>query len=313
MRPRSEVPGELEMLTISHLATQAATPITTLWRMAADTESSYRFGEQRFLDGKAREIAAPNARLKRIQRVIEGEIRARTSVPASVCSVRGRGVLWGASRHLGRTFISIRDLRSAFPSTTCDRVQGVLLDRDMLEDAATLVRRLVTVRGSLPQGAPTSNAMLDLVLADLDDVLRDIADVHRAVYTRFADDLTFSSHEPVDAMMELVDAAVEAAGYRVNTAKKTNYREGDLKIVTGVVIGTSLSLPPFFVSETEYLISQAASGNWTQSRLQLTGRVDWIYRFDRALGIALRRQIREIPNRGGRFRARTRSTLRFRR
>lgn len=302
----------LRSLTLELLATASSTSIRSLWRIADGAEAMYRFGILSFDEGKDREIADPNWRLKRIQRAITRTIRNSVPVGPYVCSVTGRGALWGASRHLGHPLLSRRDLASAFPSTTCAMVQEALASQRMPADAATLVRRLVTVRGSLPQGAPSSNVMLDLVLAPLDEALARLSDEHDATYTRFADDLTFSSSTTLHAMMMRVDALVPGCGYAINSSKSRDFGAADQKLMNGIVVGTTLSLPVAFLTDTEQLIAEALKGNWTLSRRQILGRVEWISKFHRDQGEELRKRLKAISNQGGRFRAIRRSVLRFR-
>lgn len=312
MQSTNELTSSLATFTIARLVTVTATSASALYHIANTVEGRYRFGELGFVDGKVREIAAPSMQLKRIQRAISDELRRCVSVPDAVCSVVGRGVRWGASRHLGQPFISIRDLQRAFPTTTCARVHATLIGAGMPPDAESLVRRLVTVRGSIPQGAPSSNVILDLVLSSLDAKLQSLSDSYDARYTRFADDLTFSASRPLDEMMPLIDAAVDSDHYALKADKSWDYGEKDLKIVTGIVIGGSLTLPPSFVADTKRLIAEAHRGNWQASRRQLDGRLAWISSFDALGGAALRKELRQIRNLGGRFPAKRTKTLRFR-
>lgn len=305
----------LATFTLQELAKQSATPVSSLWHIAKNAERHYRFGDLNFCGGKVREISAPGKRLKAIQKSIARELVRRIPALPPVCSAKERGVLVGARQHLGRAFISTRDLKRAFPSTSCARVERALLSKGIPQDAGTLVRQLTTVRGSLPQGAPTSNVLLDLVLSDLDFACSELAIAHGAKYTRFADDLTFSAHRPIDVLMRLVEAAIEGVGFHVTPDKRNDYREGDgqPKVVTGVVIGPTLSLPPRFVSETEYFIQQGALGNWAAAnREQITGRIAWIANFDPERAESLCKSVDSVANRGGRRAARKKASLRFR-
>jgi hypothetical protein len=192
--------SSLESLTIARLAVISSTPVKKLWQIARNAEHSYNFWCE-FNEGKARSISAPNVNLKKIQSALERELRALVPPAASVYSVRGKGVIKGATLHLSQNYISCCDIKSAFPSVTCDRVNELLLERAMPADTAALIRRLVTVRGSLPQGSPCSNAILDLALDRTDRVIEIMATAIDAKYSRFVDDLVFSAAVPLDDLL----------------------------------------------------------------------------------------------------------------
>ncbi|VTT98814.1 rna-directed dna polymerase : RNA-directed DNA polymerase OS=Methylobacterium radiotolerans (strain ATCC 27329 / DSM 1819 / JCM 2831) GN=Mrad2831_1389 PE=4 SV=1: RVT_1 [Gemmataceae bacterium] len=130
-------------------------------------------------------------------------------------------VYGNAQRHLGQKFVVTLDLRDFFPSVTVNHVVATLLRLPPVslvrhvwldqptqggrarvpqmhryawtQRAAVLVARLTTFRGRLPQGAPTSPAISNLVFARYDD--RIATALPGFVYTRYVDDLTLSVSE----------------------------------------------------------------------------------------------------------------------
>jgi hypothetical protein len=93
-------------------------------------------------------------------------------------------------------------------------------------------------------------------------------------------------------------------GLPLHPGKSKSYGPGDTKLVTGLVIGSDLSLPADFGRDTEYLVQQASRGNWLENRHQILGRINWIAEFDPPRAAELRREFAKVSNRGGRFAAR---------
>jgi RNA-directed DNA polymerase len=96
--------------------------------------------------------------------------------------------------------------------------------------------------GHLPQGAPTSPRIANLVARELDAALMVVAESHGLTYTRYADDLTFSTHQhnlnrsAVRDVIGKVCSAIAANGFTPNTAKTTVSPPGTRKIVLGLLV-----------------------------------------------------------------------------
>lgn len=300
MSPETLDVTSFEGFTVGAIAARLGLSTRDLWRIADSVESRYRFGEQ-FRDGKSREIAAPDRLLKRVQRLVERELRARMRPSSAVFSIRGRGgAIAGAKRHFTATYLSTRDLLNAFPSMSCARVQEALVRVRLPDESVALIRRLVTVRGSLPQGAPTSNAMLDLILGPIDDAIQLHCEAHEVVYTRYADDMAFSSRQPLDGQVTHIESIVERVGLRFNREKSRDAGPGQVKIVNGVKVGPVFSVSDDFRFELERALDQAEQGHWLLNRAQIEGRIDWLRNFEAEEATRASARLNAIRNRGGR-------------
>lgn len=99
--------------------------------------------------------------------------------------------------------------------------------------------RLCTFRGGLPQGAPTSPCLSNLLNVRLDERLRQLAGRSRGVYTRYGDDLTFSwdGDRLPSGFTAAVEEALGSAGYEIQTRKGWQVRAGrERPVVTGLVL-----------------------------------------------------------------------------
>jgi hypothetical protein len=143
--------------------------------------------------GGVRVIDAPGDKLKALQRRILRRLLAPLAIrPEATGFVPGRSIVDNARPHVGQAVLINLDLADFFPSITAERVQAAWRAQGWDPDAATILTRICTLEGRLPQGAPTSPALSNLVCRRLDARLGALARALRGHYTRYADDLTFS-------------------------------------------------------------------------------------------------------------------------
>lgn len=149
-------------------------------------------------NGSPRIIHEPKRRLKDIQlRALEFmKSQAAQPKPCVHGFVEGRSIVTNAGRHLSCSpyhLLNI-DLEEFFPSISFYRVRGVFRKApfNLSHAVATVLAQLCTLGNALPQGAPTSPMLSNLVCRGLDRDLMALARRNRATYTRYADDITFS-------------------------------------------------------------------------------------------------------------------------
>lgn len=149
-------------------------------------------------DGSPRYLAEPGRRLKALQYKVLAFLTERMTPlkPAVHGFVPNRSIVSNARAHASRQnhFILNLDVEDFFPSITFFRVRGVLTSRpfNFSHQVATVIAHMCTLDGKLPQGAPTSPFLSNLVCRSMDRDLTDLARRNRATYTRYADDITFS-------------------------------------------------------------------------------------------------------------------------
>jgi retron-type reverse transcriptase len=215
--------------------------------------------------GGARRILAPEPELKELQRRILrrlfGRLRAH---PAAQGFERGRSIVTNAKAHVGRAVVVRMDLKDFFPATRAKRVYRYFRKIGWDRDASKLLTRLCTHEDGLPQGAPTSPRLSNLVNYRLDARLTGLAERRRvtnprtmgrledevigATYTRYADDLTFSF--PIDDprlvryVIRVTRQIVGSEGYELHLHKKLRIsRRHDRQRVTGLVVNERVNLP----------------------------------------------------------------------
>jgi hypothetical protein len=199
--------------------------------------------------GGQRVIDEPEEQLKRVQRLILRRLLARLrSHPSAHGFERGCSIVTAALPHARRAVVLRLDVQDFFLSTKAERIQSYFRRIGWGRAAAALLTRLCTHRGGLPQGAPTSPRLSNLVNLRLDARLAALARAHGASYTRYADDMTFSfdadEHERLVAVIRTTKKVLREEGYRLHTDRKLRVlRRHARQTVAGLVVNERVRLP----------------------------------------------------------------------
>ena len=199
--------------------------------------------------GGHRPISAPLEPLRATQRAILRRLLARLrSHPAALGFERGQSIVTNALRHEGKAVVVRMDLKDFFGATAAPKVRAFFRGLGWGQEASDLLTTLTTHEGSLPQGAPTSPRLANLVNRGLDARLAGLARRAGATYTRYADDLTFSfeADDPsrIRALVRAVRFIARSEGYEVHPRKKLHIRRRhDRQVVTGLVVNRRVNLP----------------------------------------------------------------------
>ncbi len=228
-------------------------------------------------NGSFREISSPHPHLKWIQERIL--TRFLYHIPVSGAAhgfVPGRSIVTNALVHRGAEVIFNLDLKDAFPSVSRHRVEltleiglGRLIKRfglrcpsELRREVISLLAELLTYRDQLPQGAPTSGYLLNLAAASLDRKLLKLLEGWDIKYTRYADDLTFSSKGEIpQELREKIKKTIRKSGFLYNP-QKTRYsgqKKGQRLEVCGLILDRDkLRIPREKMRTYRSIIRQAA-------------------------------------------------------
>lgn len=171
---------------------------------------------------------------KRICKLLNQKI---TSASYAFGSIKGRNGIMNARYHQGNKFIFQTDLRSFFPSIPHQKVYQMFIDLSFSPDVATILTKLTTYKGHIPQGAPTSAMIANLVFTTTGDKLATYCSEHKLKFSTYVDDITISgSTDFKDKIPEILNI-IKQDGYTISHAKttyKTNHPE-----ITGVKVGNN--------------------------------------------------------------------------
>ena len=187
--------------------------------------------------GKVRTITAPSLPLKRRQRWILSTILSQLEPsPQAHGFVRGRSIRTNAEFHAHHSYVLCLDIQDFFPSIPQNAVEKVFREAGYSHSAAAALAEVCCYEGVLPQGAPTSPTLSNLVFRELDSQLAAEASCGGITYSRYADDLTFSANCDLGAFPDRVEELLRAQKFSLNREKVHLYGPGTPKRITGLVV-----------------------------------------------------------------------------
>lgn len=239
--------GPLNLLSMRDLEHRLGMPREKLRSLASESNSHYspflqpkpaRPFARKKDKPKVREIDRPRDPILEIQKRIYQSLLRNIEMPSYLCGgVRGRSVLDSVAHHQGASLIVAVDIKSWFPSITEHQVYFVW--RTVLkcsDEVAKLLTTLTTFNGYLPQGAPTSTALANMVLYSIDAVIRRSAAALGVNYSSWVDDLVFSGSH-ARQLIPIVIATLRRAGFKISRSKLIVMGPGKQRVVNGVIAG----------------------------------------------------------------------------
>lgn len=199
--------------------------------------------------GGTRRIDAPDRELSNLQRRVLRRLLARLRAhPNATGFERGCSIVTNAVLHAGKAVVVRMDVKEFFPTTRARRVEQYFRRIGWNREAGALLMRICTHHGTLPQGAPTSPRLSNLVNYRLDARLAAMAHRFGAGYTRYADDMTFSLERDdragVHNVIRATKAIVANFGYKLHQHRKLRVRRRhQQQHITGLVVNERVNLP----------------------------------------------------------------------
>jgi hypothetical protein len=224
--------------------------------------------------GSDRPISAPRYKLKTIQKCIN-EILNAVFTPHFTATgfVPKKSIVDNAKIHIGKQYVFNTDLKDFFPSTSFLRIKAVLglrpfnlVDKNESEERknhtkigrgylAFLIANLCCDNGCLPQGAPTSPTLTNVVCQSLDKKLYWFAKSINATYSRYADDITFSSNKPVfddSFKKELITIIEVKEKFKINFDKERIQNAGERQSVTGIIVNKKTNVSRDYIKDIRF-------------------------------------------------------------
>lgn len=284
--------------------------------------------------GGARLLEAPKRNLRALQRTVLDDILSPIPThPAVHGFVAGRSAITGAAEHVGAEVVITLDLEHFFASVTPGRIWGLLRAAGYPEPVAHLLVGLTThatpvatlasmpasadpgrdfrlrrrlAGPHLPQGAPTSPALANLVAFSLDRRLDSYARAAGSRYTRYADDLTFSGDAALArrsaALIAAVKRMIRQEGFTVHPGKTREHHRSRRQVVTGIVVNDRTNIPRADYDRLKAVLHDCRRNGPLAAnrdahpdfRAHLLGRLSWVSALNPDRGARLRAIFDEI-------------------
>lgn len=254
-------------------------------------------------NGDTRAICAPSGDLKVLQKklsnilcLFQRNIWDENGIKPNISHgfEKEKSIITNAKIHRNKRYVLNLDLASFFDSFHFGRIQGYFEKNNHFKlphDVAVILAQLTCYQGRLPQGAPSSPIITNLICQSLDAHLLKAAKKYKLDYTRYADDLTFSTNDRhfVENQKKFLAEAIVAitkAGFSINEKKTRLQFRDSRQEVTGLIVNKKLNVNHSYVRKTRAMAHQLYStGEYLidgvpGSIKQLEGRFSFIDQLD---------------------------------
>ncbi|MDQ1252696.1 MAG: RNA-directed polymerase [Euryarchaeota archaeon] len=235
-----ELPYIYDLNHLSFLVGESKEQLDFFIRNKRKVYVSYKMKKKR---GGYRTIDAPSKKLKFVQRWILQNILYIIKVSKhSHGFIPGRSIATNAKIHVGQELVMGIDLKDFFPSIKFNRVSGFFKSVWYNNNISTILAELCTFNWQLPQGAPTSPMISNLIASRLDRRLAGFCKKKELLYSRYADDITISGWKVLPRYKTLIFRIITEEGFEINYEKVRIQGRGSCQLVTGLVVNDKVSI-----------------------------------------------------------------------
>jgi RNA-directed DNA polymerase len=228
-----------------------------------------------------------------------------------------RNIYTNARKHLGMKYLVNVDFDDFFHQVDTIKVRNMFSDNSLFSffpETELLLTQFVTYKGRLPMGSPTSPPLSNFATISLDQELLKWAGQNEITYTRYVDDLSFSSKKPItDQNFEQILQITGSFQFKIDPEKTKWFGKEDPKEITGLIVGKSVTIPDRFLKDFEKsLLKMKEVCNFTDQlpdahvfewiekmKKMMHGRLAFIssvYGKNHPVFLRLRDQLQEIEN-----------------
>lgn len=266
-------------------------PESTVKEITENIENYYMSFPIKKASGKLRWIDAPQEPLKEIQsNILKNLVYKFRAHPCAFGFIKGKSVRDGAAMHVQSKVLLCVDVSNFFSSIKVDeifRLLTYLLNNckepiSHTKEELEMLVALLTYKGGLPQGSPASPALANMFCMKLDQHMYNLAKTNNLRYTRYADDISFSS-KTSDFMMFTILPEINKElikwGFRMNPNKTRILRPHRRMIVTGVVVNNRLGTPKWVWKNLRARLHNLLVQKDSLSTIEyqkLRGQIEWI-------------------------------------
>jgi retron-type reverse transcriptase len=216
-----------------------------MFHMIRNKERYYRKITLKKKNGGTRKITAPDFTMKCVQGCIL--YRILNNIPVSKYATayhKGATLYDNAAPHTNKKYILKLDITDFFGSITFSQVLSCVFNSGRYpKQTGYLLTELCTLNDVLPQGAPTSPAVSNIVMKSFDDYIGKWCEKNAIAYTRYCDDMTFSSDKPLYHVYKKAEKMLNDMGFWLNESKTKFISASQRQTVTGLTVNEKVSVP----------------------------------------------------------------------
>ncbi len=216
-----------------------------LYSLSNSIDRHYRAAKLLKRDGTYRALSVPSARLKAVQRAICEKLLSQMEVSRYAMAYRyGASVHKNARVHIAKAKVLKLDIYHFFDSIRYQQVKDKVFHAERFgEPIRILLSMLCYYRDVLPQGAPTSPMISNIIMREFDDAVGAFCRERGVAYTRYCDDMTFSGNFDHTEIIRFVKNELHKSGFVLNGKKTRVVTFANRQTVTGIVVNQKLSTP----------------------------------------------------------------------
>ena len=217
----------------------------TLYAVSNNISKHYHKAKLPKKSGGYRNLSVPDEVLKSIQKQIDEVLLIHMPVSRYAKAYRfGSSTLHNAKHHVGKQVVLKLDILHFFDSVRYSTVKDKVFPEEIYaEPLRILLTMLCYHKDALPQGAPSSPAITNIILYEFDELVGQWCRERGIAYTRYCDDMTFSGDFDSAEVIRFVRLELKKLGFLLNEQKTRIQRPGHQQSVTGIVVNEKLSIP----------------------------------------------------------------------
>ena len=227
-----------------HLSNLVGISHEYLFKISNSPNSGYRKFKIDKKNGGTRTINEPLPNLKIVQNWILREILENISVsPYAKAYKKGVNIKSNVRFHKKQKLVFHLDIKDFFINLKQHKVLSLFLKLGYSKEVSVLLAKLCTLNNSLPQGAPTSAYLSNVLLGNFDNSISKLCNSKHIRYTRYADDMNFSGDFNYKKLQYRVVQELSNLGLELNEEKTTLMKKNQRQIVTGIVVNEKVQVP----------------------------------------------------------------------
>ncbi len=233
-------------------------------------------------DHKVRKISTPTIFLKQVQKWIQIFILKPVPVSKYATAYAPKSSIFkNAEMHVKQECVVNLDFKHFFESISSRDVYQLFCSFGYTKEIAGFLTNICTLDGVLPQGAPTSPYISNLICRDLDKKLGDLASVTQMNFTRYADDLTFSGKSSIINFLPQIRITIEDSGFKINENKTSIRYQHQRQEVTGLIVNHKVAIKKEFLrqlkQEVHYCLRFGAADHMQKANISYSNYKDHLF------------------------------------